>query len=995
MRTILLTRFRMIQRCFVLAALVAGSLLPSARAVDAVYENFGTVTNTPQIDAVSFINHGEFDVSSTLAYETRNTLFFVNSGVMSGFPGFRFSYAPPQGPRLLASSFVNGLGARISGTGFTFGGGFFGGGGIFGTGFENPQIIIAATNVLNQGDIRVDSGGLVHIEGKTVNLTRSAVGIQPIFGGVGFLTPTNFVPDVGILDLYWGMDNSGQAGIVPSTLISKALATNFFRVSTPQHQVTNAPFRGGFGGPPQGARVALQLTNAMGFVLTNAVTPTNLLVQAVFVQGSDTNLSFDVRFAPSTIFTNPLKTAVLEISTLQTNVLDAGNFKTTVYLIDRIASETNFVVLTNLNTIAVAGQETFMPSTYEVTRVTPLEWVSGSKSNQDAVFMLDSKLYTNGPVPYNYAAYRFLVTNLSATLPAVPDASITNIAGRVEIFADDLILDRTRIRAEGFANIKANNLISSSNAIVDVQNLSVNLSTKTPELKVKSVVKESLQRLAGPVSAWSGVWTNTSAYATTNITADPNDPTIMTTNVSNIDVTFHVLVVRADALLTKLPVYVHDFKATGPSVTISDTLRIQNTVLVDAESLTVETNSLISLPSGNDWNSIEFPKLKILTNNGTILIPSTGHFGDDRSFPYVSIANHNSLNAFDFVFKTSLFENTGSIVAGPATFGPPNLGATITLQADQVFLTGGGMTAGGSINISAQDVKMLNSTNSAGGALFLSIVNSIGDGGAGGSNQFTSSGIHLLAKPRFGDFLGTTFISVAPNFELVPHTWAAEDRGASAGGFQDNAAIGKLVLKGGIDTIHSFHGATGNNAMYVDFLDFEGTAQDVANAIDIQPGLVIYFADSNLPVEQLNGMFNGRLVWVSGFAGPNSSVDVVLRSENRTIQVNRALRESPTIDSDGDGIANGLDAFPFDPDTGGFRLRAEQITNPAPGIAVSWDAAPLTTYQVEYTSSLATGNWQLLSRYTNTASSPKRAAVQDALSPTSGQRYYRVRTAPR
>ena len=60
----------------------------------------------------------------------------------------------------------------------------------------------------------------------------------------------------------------------------------------------------------------------------------------------------------------------------------------------------------------------------------------------------------------------------------------------------------------------------------------------------------------------------------------------------------------------------------------------------------------------------------------------------------------------------------------------------------------------------------------------------------------------------------------------------------------------------------------------------------------------------------MNGQLGGHLVWVPGFAGPNSSVDVLING--KTVQVNKALRYSKIIDSNDNGIPNFYDPNPFD-----------------------------------------------------------------------------------
>lgn len=78
-----------------------------------IYENYGAVTNVPQIDALAFANYGQFGVGSLLPYETQNTLYFTNKGIMQGNPGFRLEHVTDNGVRGPANVFFNDNGAAI------------------------------------------------------------------------------------------------------------------------------------------------------------------------------------------------------------------------------------------------------------------------------------------------------------------------------------------------------------------------------------------------------------------------------------------------------------------------------------------------------------------------------------------------------------------------------------------------------------------------------------------------------------------------------------------------------------------------------------------------------------------------------------------------------------------------------------------------------------------------------------------------------------------
>ena len=127
----------------------------------------------------------------------------------------------------------------------------------------------------------------------------------------------------------------------------------------------------------------------------------------------------------------------------------------------------------------------------------------------------------------------------------------------------------------------------------------------------------------------------------------------------------------------------------------------------------------------------------------------------------------------------------------------------------------------------------------------------------------------------------------------------------------------------------------------------------------------------------------------SDYAGPNSGVDVIING--KTVKVNKALRDSQIIDSDGDGVPNYFDATPFD----SLVLAGSLVNNnpPAPqAFAITWQALPNVAYQVEFTTNDALNNWQPLVRYTNSGPAKITATVWDTNSvPDALRKFYRVR----
>ena len=304
------------------------------------------------------------------------------------------------------------------------------------------------------------------------------------------------------------------------------------------------------------------------------------------------------------------------------------------------------------------------------------------------------------------------------------------------------------------------------------------------------------------------------------------------------------------------------------------------------------------------------------------------------------------------------------------------------------------------MSISALDLKMTGFQQSS-AALYLTVTNSLADSGGGANNRMTcNNGFHLLVKPKLGDLFGTTLETATAQFAEADSEWAAEDRGPVVAGFSDNAVVGHLVLSPSSSGLVTFSGTGSSNALYVDFLELGVAARaNLQSLVAINTNLVIYFADANVPIETLDGQFadssqpGGRLRWVKEFAGPNSSVDVLLLS-GQTVKMNRSLRFSLTIDSDGDGVVNGYDAYPLDAAQWNALTLLAQGGGQSP-LKLSLTAAPGATYQVESTTNLAAPNWQIVTSYTHLSATSSLVTITPAdANRGEVQRYYRVRSVP-
>src|SRR5205814_1097152 len=80
--------------------------------------------------------------------------------------------------------------------------------------------------------------------------------------------------------------------------------------------------------------------------------------------------------------------------------------------------------------------------------------------------------------------------------------------------------------------------------------------------------------------------------------------------------------------------------------------------------------------------------------------------------------------------------------------------------------------------------------------------------------------------------------------------------------------------------------------------------------------------------------------------------------------MNRALRFSTTIDSDGDGVLNADDAYPLDGAAWNGLTLSVQGGGPSP-LRLSWMAIPRIVYHVETTTDLAAPHCQPVTNYPN------------------------------
>jgi hypothetical protein len=300
--------------------------------------------------------------------------------------------------------------------------------------------------------------------------------------------------------------------------------------------------------------------------------------------------------------------------------------------------------------------------------------------------------------------------------------------------------------------------------------------------------------------------------------------------------------------------------------------------------------------------------------------------------PYQAFVNHGTVADQGVFIKANYFENSGLIQESL------NNNIDIDITSSALATNGSFIATNGHVSIAAQSLLASNGVLNAGQFLSLTMPCFLSDGYVF-ENQFghitnsvlpnvvtngniwsVGGGIRIMGKPATGDLLGTTITNIAFNNIDSITVWPGEDRGASPLGFANNLALGRMVFNADADPSHfTFAGLGTNTALYVDTIEFQGSATNTDvngnfQAITIQPGVKIYFAQAIMNgvsvAEKLNGKNGGGFLWVSNYAGVYSSTNIPYPDGNTYI-FNEALAISPNIDSDNDGTVNVGDPTPI------------------------------------------------------------------------------------
>lgn len=937
-------------------------LTMSARAVDPIYINNAFVTSSPQIDATAFVNRGTFVVSGQYApYSTQNTLYYTNSGTISssgGFSGgFDLEYINGStGIRQWASSIVNQAVGSID-VGYAP--------------YDGPYLILRATNIVNHGTLSISSSGLLRVEGSKVDLSSGILEVKS--------TADTGVPSYSASIPYGEATNT--AGVDPLTLLTP-VGPSLYRVTSPAWTLEDLNGRTYNLSP-------LQLFNPLSYVVTNQVDTNRQLIEVVFVEPqADTNVLVNVSFAhhvPGPRGLTNFSDIYIQFSTSDTNIVTGAPDLQQVVLIDELGA---------------VGSATFARGTVRPTTTFVQAFGSGPNTTNAVLYPTLFTKYWDTNFPKGLTLTNIVTTNFftaaylsmassSASLPAVPGASVTNLPGRVEISAKSLDLTKTRIRGQGVVNVRSETLTSSKSTVIQAPYVYYDLGATNGDISVTNLAGLNTLRFAdGAVEHLSVLFTNLNSADIVSTNTARNGDTNTPPNVTNtivFEADYHVVFIKGQLTATQ-PTYLSGLTVRGANAFIGDNLNPQDEFQVLSQSLTLNTNLTLGSGGGWAWLGTNAPNLLNFTNYGTLTAFLGANFGSDRTFPYKSWVNYGTIESIGIDINSAYLELDGTLNAAIDSYISP-----VSLKSTDLKIDGGLVKASGDLQVKTSSLKLRKAALTSGGTISLSVSGAVSDAGVASQSRISpNQGLKLPGKPTIGDLLGTSIEAVSQPQSSFDIFWAGEDRGVSPTGYTNNVAIGQLDIQVGDGSVLTFDGPGASNAMYVDRIILDPSL--VTGGLDslvFADNFTIYFADANVPVEQLDGAVNGHFRWVGEYAGPNSGVKVALKT-GQVIYVNRNLLNSSTIDSNGNGIVNSLDPAPFDVPP----ITVTVTTSPKLIGSLSWSAAPNTVYTVDYTSSLKPVQWNRLGTITNNLSVPGILTFKDTTSNPGSVRYYRVAYQP-
>ena len=884
----------------------------------------------------------------------------------------------------------------------------------------------------------------------------------PIWVEVG---ATEFYPETDVVDIWWRYSEVGinlnllgfevpNDNTDPPT-IDTVFVTPFYGFNDVFGGETTSPT------DPDGF-VRMVLTNPQVFVWTNQppglpdAPSTNKQVEVVIVDNFDTNNVFiDVSWRRGPSPDLPALTSFTRFTTFQPDLINQGSGlrANQFVIVDNYGSDTLETLLANIPSvftvptaaptnlfafrafppIYVPGEpigfittnETFYPGLFTVwyDEAFPdgMNMTNNVSTNRYATWAGSLRPFpSNTPLPGSSDQFNFIPGNggrpttiFDNVLPTpVPGASLTNIAGRVAIDAENLNLRNARLQGQGLVSIRTDNLVSSKGAVIDAPILNLDLNAKDGNLVVQDLAKGSVSRFGGNFFIFSTTFTNGFAVTGTapgvtngtpvdtdgdgvpdgcdtngDGTADENTPCTVdegeetTTNYVAI---YHITVIR-NTLTSGGRVFLNDLRVRGVNVDIRDNIVVDRAFACFAPNLTISGS--LDLLGQTNLVAAQFPSLVTLTNNGSLLVPGFLAPGIDPAAPLAIVNNTGSASATAINLRSERVENSGTLTAA---------GGNLQITATDFESNGGSLLSAFDIVLDVENANFAGISAQANGFLTLNIPGRLVDGGLDAPGLIGASyGVNVATKPAESDLRGTTLNLVVPQLSESLSFWAGDDLGPTRAGFTNNLALGVLALDaefGGVITISQIGD---KNAIYVEQLAISDVMlADLENSLILTEGMTLYYATTDGGVDPaiLDGFVTaggGTLRWVKdgNIEGGVVTVEVQL-GDGRILRVPKALRYSATLDSDSDGVVNANDVSPFD------LVVVSQVNLVDGAFEIQWNAAAGQTYEVQATTNLKSGQWMQVKSIKNNSNVSKRMALRDPVDPMAPLKAYRVVALP-
>jgi len=775
---------------------------------------------------------------------------------------------------------------------------------------------------------------------------------------------------------------------------------------------------------------------------------TNQTFTIVMVRRATTNLMVDATISPMLGAPYPHPVVNLRLTGVSTNNITGKDDAVSIIINNSFGPDPQWIYLTNRLT-GIGSHPTNLAVSRVTTRNVPNPFTAANTANSNAFTAAVTNFFaalrptlpgivpTNqtvlrrdiltawtgpgltNPIPYTnlmatnpYMAYRLNLTFGSGKVPVsptIPNISPTNNVGRLVIDADELNLEKTRIRGQGPVILRTRNLTSAKLASIDAPYVDADLASKSGNLELNGVFQPKVQRLSGNITVFSATYTNsTTVDIPAPPPANPGDPAGTPTTVQ-LDATYHIMIVDAD-LSPSFPTPFIDLALHSTNVVIGDALSVTRVSNLDTENLTVTGRLEIRGDEGSalantQLSSATAPKLQTLTNSGVIIVSNAISLGTDPGKWLKSIDNNGVLRSAVIDLKAaSISVGTNSVIRAES--------GTLSLQGTNITLRAAATITDAAISIPTNsEVPVINLPGNIKSSSQLTVAaeNLV----LGSGTVLSAPAVDLIATRRFEVETNGAAINSAyhiglnglpgsietrnlilslqvPAYQEGEIVWPVKDQGASTGGF-DGASVAQLSLDGAPYASVRFKGG----ALYVKTLNLttnvvstNATGLTLLTELITDPGVTVYYSAVNLGTNALStSAFEAAALKTGG-----QFKQVQLRSGGQWVSldglanpVHASLRFSSTIDSDGDGIVNAFDPSPFD------RMVLDNVAvidNGTKGFRVTWDAAPMQTYSVQYTTDL--GTWKTLQRVSNPLPVNQTLWINDPIPDNASMRAYRV-----